>query len=86
MSVMWVDPVLWEALAEDRAECPYQPWPRAGRTVPEACADCGRKVRPRGALKVDHPDTIAYHSNGQCGECHKKAVRAQELTLPRVRG
>ena len=43
------------------------------------CADCGRRMRPKGTRAVDAPGLALLHSRTQCSTCHTRVQRGIPL-------
>lgn len=83
-----VDPVLWEAFAQDRAEAPYgvrrprretrtdrvPPERRVRHPVPERCRGCDRALRRASVRAEDAPGTVAHAGRGLCHTCRRQVT------------
>lgn len=86
-----VDPVLYELLAEDRAEAPFlRPKITGGRprrsTIPivsvedGGCQRCGNLMRPRRTTLSEYPNTAQPGANGLCMSCYQ-FIRRNGLSI-----
>lgn len=71
MTVIAIDPALWDAFAEDRDTA----------ATGLECATCHRVLRPRRTTREDHPGTLLAVRKDSCSSCYggREASRRQHI-------